>query len=178
MTFVLLLAPQYMRYQRIVPAAKTFIWAAVLGVLAALLIIAIVRFFGVKRLLAATLVPLIGLLYFLLGMNGHLLDLNYSSRPLAREIRQVAPPPELVAVHDVRRDLVYGLAFYRDQTLVNYAIDGVPDETHILVIPTSEAPDLPEILPNRTWQQLFLYAPQGLSVYKVYPRSDSTQRAS
>jgi 4-amino-4-deoxy-L-arabinose transferase-like glycosyltransferase len=170
MTFVILLCPQYMVYQRIVPAAKTFVWAAVFGVLAALLIVAVVKIFGVKRLRTVTLIPLMCLLYFLLGMNGHLLDLNYSARPLAREIQKVAPNTQIVAVHDVRRDLVYGLAFYRDETMVNYDAAGIPDQAHILVLPTDEVPNLPQIVPGRTWQQLFLYAPQGLSVYKIYPR--------
>jgi 4-amino-4-deoxy-L-arabinose transferase-like glycosyltransferase len=170
MTFVILLCPQYMVYERLVPHAKTFVWAAVLGVLAALFIIAVVKLFGVKPLLLATMVPLMGMMYFLLGRHGHLLDLNYSARPLAREIQKVAPNTQLVAVHDVRRDLVYGLAFYRDQTMVNYDSRGIPDQAHILVLPTDEVPNLPQIVPGRAYQQLFLYAPQGLSVYKVYPR--------
>ena len=43
LTFVLLLCPQYMVYQRIVPAAHTFVWAAVLGVAAALLVAGVTR---------------------------------------------------------------------------------------------------------------------------------------
>lgn len=170
MTFVVLLCPQYMIYQRIVPAPRNFIWAAIFGILTTLLIIGVVRIYGVKRLRAVTIIPLIGLMYFLLGMNGHLLDLNYSARPLAREIHKADPTAPVVAVHDVRRDLDYGLAFYRDQKTVHYDTDGIPAEGHILVIPTREASELPHILPGRTYQQLFLYATQGLSVYKVYPR--------
>jgi hypothetical protein len=115
-------------------------------------------------------VPLAALLLFLLGGNGHLLDLNYSARPLAEQIHQAAPAMPLVAQLDVRRDLVYGLAFYRDQAIENYK-DGVPDEGHILVLPTHMAGQLPALLPGRLYQQLFLYETQGLSVYKVYPRT-------
>ena len=170
MTFVILLCPQYMIYQRIIPAPRPFIIAAIFGILTGLLIVAVVRFYGVRRLRAVTLVPLVGLMFFLLGMHGHLLDITYSARPLAREIQKVDPSDQIVAVHDVRRDLDYGLAFYRDQNMVNYDKDGVPDEGHVLVLPTSEASDLPKLLPGRTYQQLFLYNTQGLSVYKVYPR--------
>jgi 4-amino-4-deoxy-L-arabinose transferase-like glycosyltransferase len=171
MTFVILLCPQYMIFQRIVPAPRYFVWAAIFGVLAAVFILVVVRVYGVRRLRTATLVPVAGMLFFLLGMNGHLLDLNYSARPLAREIQKADATDEVVAVQDVRRDLDYGLAFYRDQNMVHYKTDGVPDEEHILVIPTREAPELPQLLPGRTWQQLFLYNTQGLSVYKVYPRA-------
>lgn len=170
MTFVVLLCPQYMIYQRIVPAPKNLIWAAIFGILTTLLIVVVVRIYGVKRLRAVTLVPLIGLMYFLLGMNGHLLDLNYSARPLARAIQKADPETPVVAVHDVRRDLDYGLAFYRDQKVVHYEVDGIPAEAHVLVLPTRDAAELPQILPGRTYQQLFLYNTQGLSVYKVYPR--------
>jgi len=180
-TFVLLLCPQYMVYQRIVPAAKTFAWTAVLGVLAALLIVFVVRRYGVRQVRTATLIPLAGLLFFLMKLNGPLLDLNYSARPLAREIQKAAPDVQIVAVYHVRRDLDYGLAFYRNQNIVHYVADreasvglddvGVPDEEHVLVIPTRDADRVPTLLQGRVYQQLFLYETQGLSVYKVYPRS-------
>jgi 4-amino-4-deoxy-L-arabinose transferase-like glycosyltransferase len=180
-TFVLLLCPQYMVYQRIVPAAKTFAWTAVLGVLAALLIVFVVRRYGVRHVRTATLIPLAGLLFFLMGLNGPLLDLNYSARPLAREIKKAAPDVQVVAVYHVRRDLDYGLAFYRNQNIVHYVTEpglsvgsddiGIPDEEHVLVIPTHDAEQIPSLLQGRLYQQLFLYETQGLSVYKVYPRS-------
>jgi len=101
-------------------------------------------------------------------MNGHLLDLNYSARPLAEEIAKAAPDASMVAEFDVRRDLVYGLAFYRNQSIVD-ARNGVPEAAGILVIPTRDAPQLGALLRGRVYQQLFLYQTQGLSVYKVYP---------
>jgi len=171
LTFVLLLCPQYMVYQKIVPAPKTFVWAAVMGILTALLILFVVRRWGITRIRLVTLIPLGGLLFFLMTMNGKLLDLNYSSRPLARQIQLNAPGVPVVAVEDVRRDLDYGLAFYRNQKVVHYATDGVPEEEHVLVIPTREAERLPGLLPGRVYQQLFLYETQGLSVYRVYAKS-------
>ncbi len=170
LTFVLLLCPQYMVYQRIVPAPRIFVGAAAMGITVALVIIFVTRRYGVRRVRLITLLPLTGLLFFLLRLNGHLLDLNYSARPLAREIAQAAPTTPAVAELDVRRDIVYGLAFYRDQPILNYR-NGVPDESHILVIPTRETPRLQQWLHDRTYQQIFLYETQGLSVYRVYPRS-------
>jgi 4-amino-4-deoxy-L-arabinose transferase-like glycosyltransferase len=177
LAFVLLLCPQYMVYQRIIPAPRTFVYAAVLGIFVAVFIIVVVRRFGVQFARLVTLLPLAGLLFFLLGINGPLLDLNYSARPLAAEIRKADPTTAVVAVPDiggplgVRRDLIYGLAFYRDRDIVNYAKDGVPDDEHILVLPTREAPQLSALLGGRVYQQLFLYETQGLSVYKVYAKS-------
>ncbi len=171
LTFVLLLCPQYMVYERLVPAAKTFAWTAATGVLVALAIIAVVRVFGVQKLRTITLVPLMGCLFFLLYMNGHLLDLNYSARPLARAIAASAPDIHEIAMLDVRRDMRYGVAFYRNQGIAQYREDGVPDEEHVLVVPTRDAPQLEHWLDGRVYQQLFLYPTQGLSVYKVLPRT-------
>lgn len=171
LTFVLLLCPQYMVYAKLVPRATTFLWTALLGLLSAAAVLAVVRWFGVQRLRAVTLVPLAGCLFFLLGMNGRLLDLNYSARPLAREIAVAAPEVHGVAMLDVRRDLRYGVAFYRNQAIAQYRIDGVPEETHVLVVPTHEVPNLAGWVQGRTLEPLFSYPTQGLSVYKVLPHT-------
>lgn len=172
-TFVLLLCPQYMVYQRIVPAGKTFAWTAALGMLSTAAIIVVVRLFGVRHLRTITLIPLAGCLFFLLGLNGHLLDLNYSARPLARELAATAPGVRDIATLDVRRDLRYGVAFYRNQEVAQYRVEGVPSEEHLLLIPTRESHLLPSFLGHRIYQQLFLYPTQGLSVYRVLPRTAS-----
>ena len=159
-----------MVYEKIVPAPRTFAWTAALGALSGLAIVAVVRRFGVQRLRAITLVPLAGCLYFLLAVNGNLLDLNYSARPLARAIVTTAPEVHQVDMLDVRRDLRYGVAFYRNQAIGQYREEGVPEEEHVLVVPTREAPLLDQWLHGRVYQQLFLYPTQGLSVYKVLAR--------
>jgi 4-amino-4-deoxy-L-arabinose transferase-like glycosyltransferase len=166
MTFVLLLCPQYMVYERIVPAPRFFLRAAICGILAALFVIVVVRRGGVAKLRVATLVPLCGLLWFLLGLNGHILDQAYSARPLAREITATVPAEKTLAVLDVRRDLVYGLAFYRNQSVLNYRAE-IPSDEHLLVVPTHEVQDLSHWLQGRAYQQVFAYAPQGLTVVRV-----------
>ena len=170
LTFVLILCPQYMVYQRMIPAKGILSWAIVLGIAAGLMVVLVTRRFGVRELRLVTMIPLVCLLYFLLGRHGRLLDLNYSARPLAREIQQADPNAKVVAEFDVRRDLVYGLAFYRDQPIVSYT-DGVPAGEHLVVFPTRDEPLLENYLKGRYTQPLLLYQSQGLSVYKVYPRS-------
>ena len=169
LTFVLILCPQYMVYQRMIPAHRILFFAIAFGIGAALLVIAVARRYGVRHIRLVTMIPMVFLLYFLLGRNGHLLDLNYSARPLAQEIQKADPTATVVAELDVRRDLVYGLAFYRDQKIVSYATDGVPRGAHLLVFPTHEELELQQYLKGRYTQPLLLYQAQGLSVYKVYP---------
>ena len=171
LTFVLILCPQYMVYQRLIPARGILLWAIGLGVAAGVLVVAVARRYGVRHIRLVTMIPMVFLLYFLLGRNGPLLDLNYSARPLAREIAKAVPSATVVAELDVRRDLVYGLAFYRDQKIVNYAKDGVPTGAHLLVVPTRERSEVATYLKDRYTQPLLLYQAQGLSVYKVYPQA-------
>lgn len=174
LTFVLLLCPQYMVYERIVPASHTILWASLTSAAAALLVVFIVHRYGIRKIRTATLIPLVGLLAFLLNLNGKTLDLNYSARPMAKLIAQQAPTASVVAVsngRDVRRDILYGLAFYRNQAIVHYDTEGVPDGEHVLILPTRQIDELPKLLPGRVYQPLFLYETRGLSVYRVYPRS-------
>ena len=63
----------------------------------------------------------------------HLLDRSYSARPLAARLADLAPANETVAVFRVRRDMEYGLAFYRNHPVVNYEETGVPEDEHLLV---------------------------------------------
>ncbi len=101
---------------------------------AALLIVVVVKGYGVARLRLATSGVLVVLVFFLYGVGPffgipaiaatkrviHLLDGSYSARPLADRLALLAPPDETVAVFRVRRDVEYGLAFYRNREVVNY----------------------------------------------------------
>ena len=69
------------------------------------------------------------MLVFLLGFHGKDLDVNYSARPLAREIQLQAPDVKLVATDAIKRDMDYGLAFYRNQPMIHYSTDGVPQQS-------------------------------------------------
>jgi hypothetical protein len=107
---------------------------------------------------------------FLLGFHGKDLDLNYSARPLAREMQLQAPNVRPVAVENVRRDMIYGLAFYRNEQPIEYEKDGIPVGEHLLVIPATETAQLEHWLAGRVYEPLFLYPSQGLEVYKVYSK--------
>jgi 4-amino-4-deoxy-L-arabinose transferase-like glycosyltransferase len=170
LVFVLILAPQHMKYETLVPSAAWLIAAGAAALFTALLVFFTIRRLGIVQVRNITLLPVIAMLIFLLGFEGHELDLNYSARPLAREIAQHAPGVRLVAVQDVKRDMVYGLAFYRDQPMIHYEEDGVPAQAHILVIHSNDQADLDRFLAGRVYIPLFLYESQGLEVYKVFAR--------
>jgi hypothetical protein len=108
----------------------------------------------------------------------HLLDRAYSARPLADRLGTLAPADETVAVFRVRRDIEYGLSFYRNHEVVNYEQDGVPEGQHLLVVRVTgrngvdlhTPAALDEYLEGRHYEQLFTWPEQGLVVYMVGSR--------
>jgi 4-amino-4-deoxy-L-arabinose transferase-like glycosyltransferase len=167
--FVIVLAPQHMVYETLVPSAGWLVTATVIALAVLFGVAYTIRIAGIAKLRNATLIPVFAAMIFLLGFHGKDLDLNYSARPLARKMKQLAPEAKLVAVQNVRRDMIYGLAFYRNEEPIDYRVDGVPTGEHLLVIPANENAGLDKWLAGRVYEPLFLYQSQGLEVYKVYP---------
>ncbi len=187
LTTVVLLLPRYLLRPGHLMSPRAFAAAGMTGLAAALLILVSVARFGLKRLRIATLAPIIVLLFFLLGVGpifgigplpgsksiAQLLDQTYSARPLARILDPLLKNGETLAVYRVRRDMEYGLSFYRNRQVVNYEQDGVtaiPDEQHLLVARESYASDLRQLLQGRSYEPLFAYPAQGLVIYSVSAR--------
>ncbi|MCL2659227.1 MAG: glycosyltransferase family 39 protein [Acidobacteriaceae bacterium] len=170
LVFVLTLSPQHMWYGTLVPSASWLTAATIAALAAAGVVLYIVRRWGIRQLTTATLVPIVASVIFLLGFHGKDLDLNYSARPLAREIHEQAPEVKTVAVEGVRRDLDYGLTFYRNQAIVHYCTDGVPAESHILVLRHSDTATFDRYLRGRVYKLMFNYDVQGVDVYRVEAR--------
>ena len=175
MVFVLVLAPQHMKYETLVPSRFWLAISAVCALITLFAVVFTVRRWGIAQLASVTLVPVLGMLIFLLGFHGRELDLNYSARPLAQEIAQQAPNEKIVAVESIKRDMDYGLAFYRNERLVHYEKDGVPDAEHLLVIRASDADSLNRWLAGRVYEPVFLYDAQGFEIYRVLEKAASPQ---
>ena len=191
MTMATLLLPWFVAHGRQMPPLTALLVAAISATGAVLLILIVVKGYGVARLRLVTSGVLVVLLLFLFGVGPffgspaiaqskrviHLLDRSYSARPLAERLAKLAPGDETVAVFRVRRDVEYGLSFYRNREVVNYEEDGVPDEQHLLVMRVSgrgadpQAPAaLEEYLEGRPHEQLFSWPEQGLLIYTVGAR--------
>ena len=173
MVFVLTLAPQHMKYNTLVPSTGWLFAAAAAAALTAFIVGYFIRRLGIAQLRNLTMIPVCMSMVFLLGFHGHDLDLNYSARPLAQLIAAQAPSERIVATLGVRRDIDYGLAFYRNQRMIHYQdpAQGVPDAEHVLVIASADQADLDRYLAGRIYEPLFLYDTQGLAVYKVLAKS-------
>ena len=181
---LILLLPWHIGHPGSIPPVSILLPALSSGLAAALLILIVVGRFGVTRLRVATMVPLVIMLLFIFGIgpffglpalsgtkkNIRLLDAAYSARPLAAIISQIARPNEGVAVFKVRRDVEYGLSFYRNKRVDNYSVDGVPPGEHILITREAYAGELPGLLSGRSYQPLFSYPAQSLAVYQVFAK--------
>jgi 4-amino-4-deoxy-L-arabinose transferase-like glycosyltransferase len=181
---LLLLLPWRIVHPGAWPPASILFAAISSGVAAAILILIVVGRFGVKRLRVVTMVPLVIMLLFIFGVgpffglpalsstkkNIRLLDAAYSARPLAAIISQIAKPNEPVAVYRVRRDVEYGLSFYRNHQVDNYIQEGVPPGEHILITREIYSGQLNSLLAGRSYQPLFSYPAQNLAVYQVFAK--------
>ncbi len=182
---LVLVIPWHIVHPDDIPPARIIAAACSSGIAAIALIVLIVGRYGVVRLRIATILPMVVLIFFIFGIgpimrikalarsktNIELIDYAFSARPLARIIDQVARPGEPVAVYRVRRDVEYGLSFYRNHRVLDYEINGVPSFAHILVVRDSVRDaansDLAARLAGRTYRPLFSYPAQRLSVYEV-----------
>jgi len=184
-----LLLPSFIRHGTHMPPLQDASAALLAASGATLLILVVAHGFGVARIRLATSFILAFLVFYLYGVGPFfgipaipatkhvitLLDSTYSARPLAEKLASIAPPPETIAVFRVRRDMEYGLSFYRNHPVVNYDETGVPEDQHLLVariagrggkdLDTQGA--LEEYLDGRPYQPLFSVPERGIEVYLV-----------
>jgi 4-amino-4-deoxy-L-arabinose transferase-like glycosyltransferase len=189
LTAFVLLLPWFVAHGAHLPPFTAMLATLVAAVGAAALVLIVVKGYGLKRLRLATTGVLVVLIFFLYGVGPffvipgieatkrvvRLIDRTYSARPLAAKIESVIPDNETVAVYRVRRDIEFGLSYYRNHEVMNYEKDGVPDGEHLLVVRmtgkkgvdlhTPEA--LGEYLEGRHTEQLFLWPEQDLVIYLV-----------
>jgi len=181
LTTLVLLLPRLIQHSEKLPPSNALIAAGATGFAATIFILITVARFGLQRLRIATMIPIVILLLFLYGVGPffglaqvtstkgtvQLIDLTYSARPLAQILKQIVPPDGTVAVYKVRRDVEYGLSFYRNRKVVNYEQDGIPPEQHILVARESYVDELRPKLTGRRYEPLFVYPAQNLVIYAV-----------
>lgn len=181
LVMLVLLLPLHIVHPHGWPPARSLFAAGSTGLAAAVLILIAVGRFGVRRLRTATMVPMVILLLFIFGVGPFfgfgevpaskgtikLLDLYYSARPMARLLERISPGEGTVAVYKVRRDMEYGLSFYRDHRVIDYVRDGIPAGQHILVVREAYIDQLRPLLKGRGYEPLFTYPAQDLVVYEV-----------
>jgi len=120
-----------------------------------------------RMLRFVTLIPVVLAVAAVLKLGTTAIDERLSARPLAAELASVETHPLPLAVCGTSRELEYGLAFYRNQTVARYESGNVPSGEHLVVAPPKWKDDVVKYAAGRRVSFLGHYAPQNLDYYWV-----------
>jgi 4-amino-4-deoxy-L-arabinose transferase-like glycosyltransferase len=120
-----------------------------------------------RMLRFVTLIPVVLAVAAVLKMGTAAIDEKLSARPLAIELAGVETHQLPLAVCGASREVEYGLAFYRNQTIARYESGDVPPAAHLLVAPIAWMDNVAKQTAGRRVTFLGHYAPQGLDYYWV-----------
>jgi 4-amino-4-deoxy-L-arabinose transferase-like glycosyltransferase len=171
-----LLAPWFMLKAPVPQGTRT--WVAIISGVIAIAVLLVVRYRGSRALHFITLVPVVLGLVFLLRFaaipandaypyHGLIVDLTQSARPVDAELRRLGVSSGPVAVFNVKRDLEYGLNFYRNQPILRYERDGVPEQDHVVVAKAGSAAAVEALTQPRKVTSIGAFAPQRLEFFKI-----------
>jgi 4-amino-4-deoxy-L-arabinose transferase-like glycosyltransferase len=122
---------------------------------------------GLRMLRFVTLIPVVLVVAAVLRWGATAIDQTLSARPLAVELMSMEMQPLPVAVCGTSRELEFGLAFYRNQTIARYESGDVPAGEHLLVAAPAWKTNVAERTPGRRVSLLGHYAPQDVDYYWV-----------
>jgi len=109
----------------------------------------LVRKNDLRMLRFVTLIPVVLTVGAVVKLGSGALDQALSARPLAQEIATVEMHPLPLAVYHIRRELEYGLTFYRNRLTFNYDWGSVPQEEHLLVAPENSQVEIAKLVAGR-----------------------------
>jgi 4-amino-4-deoxy-L-arabinose transferase-like glycosyltransferase len=127
----------------------------------------LVRKTGLRMLRFVTVIPVLLIVGIVLRLGSVDLDQGFSARPLAREIARLETHPLLLAVYHIRRELEYGLTFYRNRLTFNYDWGSVPQQEHLLVAPENSQVEIAKLVAGRRVSYLGHYAAQHVDYYWI-----------
>jgi hypothetical protein len=122
------------RMLKVTPSTTLIAGVGLLTAVVAVGVVVAVRRGGLPYLRIATLIPVVLAMGFLLRPAAVVIDQANSARAVAAELDSVKAPRELpLAIFEAKRDIEFGLNFYRNRPVTRYEKDGIPAEAHILV---------------------------------------------
>jgi 4-amino-4-deoxy-L-arabinose transferase-like glycosyltransferase len=158
----------YLITQRRLPGGQPMLVALVLAfVLCSGIALTLVPTTGLRMLRFVTLIPIVLTLGAVLKLGAVDLDQTLSARPLALEIAGVETHRLPLAVNHIRRELEYGLTFYRNQQTFNYDWGSVPQQEHLLVAPENSQQEIAKLVAGRRVSYLGHYAAQHVDYYWI-----------
>ena len=158
----------YLVTQHRLPGGRPMLGAlAIAFVLCAGIALTLVRPSGLRMLRFVTLIPVVLTVGATLRLGSAAIDQTLSARPVAQEIAAIETHPLPLAVYHVRRELEYGLTFYRNQLTLNYDWGTVPQQEHFLVAPENSQVEVTRLAAGRRVSYLGHYPAQHLDYFWV-----------
>lgn len=158
----------YLITQHRLPGGQPMLVAlAVAFALCAGIALTLARENGLRMLRFVTLIPVVLTVGAVMKLGSRALDATLSARPLAQELATVEMHQRPLAVYHIRRELEYGLTFYRNQLSFNYDWGRVLPEEHLLVAPENSQAAIEKLVAGRRVSYLGHYAPQHVDYFWV-----------
>jgi 4-amino-4-deoxy-L-arabinose transferase-like glycosyltransferase len=158
----------YLITQHRLPGGQpTLVALAVAFLLCAGIALTLWRKNGLRMLRFVTLIPVVLTVGAVMKLGSQALDATLSARPLAAELATVEMRQRPLAVYHIRRELEYGLTFYRNQLSFNYDWGRVLPEEHLLVAQENSQAAIEKVVAGRRVSYLGHYAPQHVDYFWV-----------
>jgi 4-amino-4-deoxy-L-arabinose transferase-like glycosyltransferase len=158
----------YLLTQHRLPGGRPmFVALAIAFVLCTGIALTLVRKNGLRMLRFVTLIPVVLTVGAVLKLGAQPIDEILSARPIAQEIAAMETHPLPLAVYHVRRELEYGLTFYRDHLTFNYDWGRVPQEEHLLVASEGSQEKIAKLVAGRRVSYLGHYDAQHVDYFWV-----------
>jgi 4-amino-4-deoxy-L-arabinose transferase-like glycosyltransferase len=158
---------QYLLLQHRIPVGTGLLVAGTIALVVAAGVAIALRRVGWTLLRTATLIPVVLTVAALIRIGAPAVDLTLSARPVASELDRLEPKPLPLAVFGVKRETAYGLAFYRDQLIEQYADGQAPSGEHLLVTTHNQQAALAKIIGDRRAEFIGSFETQSLDFYRV-----------
>jgi 4-amino-4-deoxy-L-arabinose transferase-like glycosyltransferase len=149
-----------------IPVATRYIIAVSAGVVAVLVLL-YVRKSGLRVLRFVTVIPVVMGLMLLLRLNALTIDETQSSRSINLQLSKLGAENSAVAVFNARREVEYGLNFYRNRPIPRYERDGVPGTDHVVVAKQGSGDAVQALVTGGKVMRLGEFPPQRLEFFRV-----------
>jgi 4-amino-4-deoxy-L-arabinose transferase-like glycosyltransferase len=168
-----LMAPFAMARQAPPPALQ--IGMTVTGALIAVMVLLMVRREGVRVLHFVTLVPTILAVAFLLRPAAATIDRTQSARPVNQRLAELGVAAnDPVASFNIKRQVAYGLDFYRNQPISHYEQEGpldmpsgIPSGRHVVAAREGSLGAVQAVAGGREVKSIGTFPPQHLEFFVV-----------
>lgn len=134
----------------------------------AIAVLLVLRRAGLRRLQLATIAPMaIALIFLLRPEVAAIVDQTQSARMVEVALEKSGAGKDAVAVFNAKRDVEYGLNFYRNQPISRYERDGIPASKHLVIAKEGNADAVRALVGDRQVTNIGSFAPQHLEFFRV-----------